>query len=1315
MFSTAVPIPSTSYRNPRRRQRPLDDTANHPRAKRQRSLLRDDEFQHHVVEEQSDVHSDIDEAEDENGMIPSEPTSPAIRSSNGIPLRGPKKIDNGGRIHAPGVLVNNDYYSIAHLPSLPDKVKETLRVPFRCVISPDTRYCLALTRENAIVWLLPSASAPSTPDDVSVLSFPNSSAHSSDLLPLGTLISVASHSQPGLLVVVPSTGEIIFWETVSNPTILGLIRQKQSAFRDVIPGLLSGEYAIEIVNVEPAGVILILSTGRLGHVSTRDSQGKPGISFQFLNGTSRSTGGGLLAGIKNVLSSASWRRNVVAAKAGKSYRRGQRALVVATTSGLIELWDIHWSNGGFLKTHADVIKAISKAFETNDSLGNYPNHAYQLVDLTFREDTENYATEPEGGENQYALWILVSVTLQQDATSYFLVGVDFHGLQVSVDRIYQLPRECSLSECTSLWTPRIYVPKPGNTGFVVFKTGFVLLSLAPFQESPSSQLLLGGESIPAPFQDYIRFRNGNCYAVIGCGLEFTQLDQQNPSCLVMVQNFGLIRISAHPRSISLSGVDEGRIPTKSRLEQVIFYDAESSPIDLTCYAGLHESPSVLEDAALQISNEVLRSSSKFVPTTIPSLDEQMKLRSAALHALATYVKEQHLQLSYATRWTLLSHAEKMAAHRAIWKAQENISKNSTTRGSRLEYILGQMGERFTTKPDPDAGEDDVIRYWFLHDTWRMEYIIPWILHGIQDTSNDGMRVDEQFVCQIWQASELSLAALETVFRYRAENESLYGLEGHRPDMNGAPVPNDTRLPAIWTAEKINYSETERLLDAELNTCLQLMRQTGPRTENSDQHALAIMERIKQNSPKTLKVLWQLYMERVHRCISQSSANEQDSGRELQKSYMAHRKTHLYKMAAMGLLEESVALAEDFHDMDALVELVVEMENRIGERHPAGAGDPRYDTEMASFQLRIDKYFHRFGASWATPFYTRQILAGHPETLLLMTPYQEHITRFLRDRPSYAKLGWMNEVLGERDYDRASKSLIEYATNYESSLWNKQVELAIGKLSRLATLEDSETQDLPSLQTDIKRFDDLSELARIQEMLYEHIAPVVHGAIDQSAELQLANEQLGKIVVHSKPALGEALRRGLAKLVAKCPAEPDELVDILTLIDPICVTESEDGEIVGHEFSLALRVLNLSDLSRQDPEYCRVLEKIIWRRCMIRDDWDSINSTKQKGDREVKSAIQSTALFKTLEDIKGFENEPDISSRLYAPSDVTDTDIFPHRLASRLLPENRARLSEDLGKEATLLCSYIEKDRLDDWYSWIVSVIWGKSSQSALWE
>jgi nuclear pore complex protein Nup133 len=221
-----------------------------------------------------------------------------------------------------------------------------------------------------------------------------------------------------LVVVQPTTGKIIFWEAISNASIRGLMKHKQNGIQGAIQGVLSGEYATEIVNAEPAGAIVTFSSGRFAHVTVRDPQGKPAIGAQFLKSTARPTGTGIFSGLRNALSSTPWKRRIVAAKAGRSTQRGQRDIVIATNSGTVEVWDTHWNHGNNLATTADVRRPIVQSLEQRNLGPNDDERSLQLLDFAIRDDEVDKGVT----ESQLSLWILLAVS-RGDQLSYFIVGV----------------------------------------------------------------------------------------------------------------------------------------------------------------------------------------------------------------------------------------------------------------------------------------------------------------------------------------------------------------------------------------------------------------------------------------------------------------------------------------------------------------------------------------------------------------------------------------------------------------------------------------------------------------------------------------------------------------------------------------------------------------------------------------------------------------------------------------------------------------------------------------------------------------------------
>src|SRR5699024_5544597 len=100
-----------------------------------------------------------------------------------------------------------------------------------------------------------------------------------------------------------------------------------------------------------------------------NSQGKPTVMANFLRHKSNYNNGGILDGIKNVLGGGFWRKDVAAARAGASHQRGQRDIIIASSTGLIESWDRHWSSGSILKRQFDIKKDLSELLSSGATDG----------------------------------------------------------------------------------------------------------------------------------------------------------------------------------------------------------------------------------------------------------------------------------------------------------------------------------------------------------------------------------------------------------------------------------------------------------------------------------------------------------------------------------------------------------------------------------------------------------------------------------------------------------------------------------------------------------------------------------------------------------------------------------------------------------------------------------------------------------------------------------------------------------------------------------------------------------------------------------
>jgi nuclear pore complex protein Nup133 len=348
----------------------------------------------------------------------------------------------------------------------------------------------------------------------------------------------------------------------------------------------------------------------------------------------------------------------------------------------------------------------------------------------------------------------------------------------------------------------------------------------------------------------------------------------------------------------------------------------------------------------------------------------------------------------------------------------------------------------------------------------------------------------------------------------------------------------------------------------------------------------------------------------------------------------------------------------------------------------------------------------------------------------MRKYQPFVTRFLRKSPAYLRLSWINDVVGEDDYDTAAASLEQLALSSETNLWSHQVEISLAKLGRLASWERSQPQDThPASREDIKRLDDHTAIDVIQQDLYNYIRPVFEGAIDKKAEVELALDYFGSYLSEDRPSLHEILNEALTTMINRQVVGADDLLDLLTLMGPAQTSEDKDSETHHEVFYQALQVLERGRYAQQNVSYESALRKLIWRRCMIRDDWEARGKAAEEANGNSDSSATETALHYTLglclgecclDVVAGMsltlstENREMTHLSLYqplSPAEALMSESESEVLVSRFRPEQRARIALDLQREDDLLRQYIEAGKLDFWYQNLLSTADARSSAS----
>ena len=119
---------------------------------------------------------------------------------------------------------------------------------------------------------------------------------------------------------------------------------------------------------------------------------------------------------------------------------------------------------------------------------------------------------------------------------------------------------------------------------------------------------------------------------------------------------------------------------------------------------------------------------------------------------------------------------------------------------------------------------------------------------------------------------------------------------------------------------------------------------------------------------------------------------------------------------------------------------------------------------------------------------------------------------------------------------------------------------------------------------------------------------------------------------NRPAVRRLLNYALAALLSNTTMAPAMLVDLFTLMGPRPYEGSvlNDPRIFNEKFGLALNVVETMPTdSIEDASLKETLQRIVWRRAMILDDWTLLNETAMRSDEGVAAAMGKTALYRPL--------------------------------------------------------------------------------------
>lgn len=1055
--------------------------------------------------------------------------------------------------------------------------------------------------------------------------------------------------------MMPVSGKISFWEHISSAATLDFIRQQRNGVEDTVPGLFGGEHVVDITKADTAGFILSLSSGRLAHLSVRDGQGKPSISIQFLQATWGQSSGAwpsVFGSIRNAIKSAVSRSDIAAVRVNPSSRPGPKNVVAATKAGRLHAWRVQRAGHHEIIANIDARESILAGLQTvlPPIQGNVD---FEVVDFTYI---------PRGIEAKYAgasrlsqaltmdedsvqhLLLLVSLSNKRQS-QYALVEVVVQGETLDVGMVRTISSYTTPVNPSATARTRLCLPRPGLVAFVVFDRAVVMASIAAPPETPDSQLQGENHILPATYEDVVDLRNEELLEIVGSGVEEPlgpgqepeaprshRVKIKNPTVLLMIRGVGVVRVA-------LTDVDKfasekpPEVTARNKLDQaVIFGLKDDNPLTFEGRREIPFSDEEIGEAALDLSHDILASNTSVLTALPASIEMNLRQRGSYLDKLMSHLNAQKVKLDRRTKWQLLFNAEKLNMARELWKLHETFlgERPTNDRKTVVSEVIECIAEEDKKNPDRNVGELDRARTWFVNDTGRMELFVPWTYQMIKHYHKEHLADDPALTRFLYEGVHVFYEILHGALEYRQRNLSFYGLGGEDVK-NGilSKKADYVGLPEFWTSTPFVTNNLLRLN----GLCQMWLKEYYPPQTAPGSPSSTLIESLRNMMPSLADQL----IVTVTELVSWAEPNGDEEtvlfSDRLRESVLGDLSDLILKLKDYGLWDDALRLAEKYISVKALAELVVgqikELRNQAKVRGLESRKAVEINNKLEDKKRLFTEYMDRYGASFAYEAYRLLLAYGGIQMVLEFAGSDKKgfATMFLRNDNRLGKISWINDIEREHDLDSAARTLISVGQK-EDQVWNKKIELSLGKLTLLAEGAGAEAEGNSALvrskaarcDNQLAQVDRDLEIVRIQDHIYQILVPAFQDAVDDVAAVDLAMQTFSPKIPKKHKVLLDDLQEDLCALVTHKAMQPLSLINLLTLI-----RVDEYGVEPGFLFFQALRLaeLGLKGKSREDAR------RLIWRRCYIRDDWTKVNYTENMSDQAVLSKLVETQPYCTM--------------------------------------------------------------------------------------
>ncbi|CAJ2503119.1 Uu.00g105130.m01.CDS01, partial [Anthostomella pinea] len=1322
-----TPAPATT--RGRRRQRPLssDNSAQQPKAKRQRHDRPTVTDQTYVdpnpapeTYEVKSARPSIVEVKQDGIEEP-----PAPKQDLSVRPKKSRPHDRFSKGDGSTLLSTNTAFDVRKLPALPDRLRLDATSRQRGWIDSSTGYALSLTHTHATVWPY-NTSTPSPESFTFTLPYP--SKHSTDPLPLGALVSPsASSSEPGLVVVMPASGKVTYWESISSATTLDFMRQQRNGVEDSIPGMFSGETAIQIINAESApGFVLAFSSGRMAYLSVRDAHGRPKVAVQFLRTSLGPSTSGFFGSLRHALSPA-LQGDIAAIRSERSPKQGECTVLAATAKGRIHSWRVH--RGGHhdvlaeVDARAPILEAIQQADKTAAEL---PSESLKLLDFCFvpkglphRYTEMSQLRQLPASEDHQHILLLTSLSSEYSCR-YTLVEIMIpNGAlpdnTVDVGMVRPISAFSTPPDARALAKPRLYLPRPTIIALLVFDHATVVVSIARPPDSPESQILEDNHILPSAFEDVVDLRQDHTLEIVGSGIEephmaglagdgvrASRVKTKNPSAVLLVRGSGTLRIAVTDVE-RFASEKPPTVTAKSKLEQAVFFGVkEDSPLVFDIHHDVRFTDREYGEAALEVSQEIVTSSGQHLQSLAARVDANIKERVRYLEKIMTHLNSLKVNLDRSTKWALLWNAEKMHIASTLWRKHEEFTqlRPAGSTKSIVAEIVEYIRSEEKSEPNAAKGEVDQLRHWFARDVDRMEVFVAWAYEVIKHNSRANLDAPS-LTRLIYEAADLYNSAIRDALAFRRSHLELYGLKGEKLE-NGIIAHDYAGLPSPWTC----YSPTVNNVKRQLELATEWVKEHWESPDSQVETLTALNQKTRDILPELTEIYLTVLQELARSFLASDDAKMSADGLKYESLYEQDRHSKVVLLSESKNWESAIRIAESHRSLPALAEILTREIDKLRDQLAACGGAPdevaRLESSMASKEEKIKDCFARYGQDFAFPFYEYLFTTYGVDALLEYDGEKTFKTMYLHSKPELAKISWINDVIAQEDIDHAADTLLDLGLVREQQVWNKKIELSLGKLARMA--ESSRPSSKASMSVQEVNVNGTAEDARvdaidreltiieIQNEFYDtQIRPVISVALDESEELGLVREAFPLKHPKKYKIISQIFEDALKRLLKHEALDPLTLIDLLTMAS----LPPETKEQIADQFFLAIQVAHngLNGAERAQAE------RLIWRRCYLREDWTRVNNTSLQNDDDVMDVLGQTDLFQVYCTLYASEQHTSNGTEFRRVAPRESLGVYTETLDRRFEKMDkgfREKLLDAMRWEDNALCKHVEKHRLDEW-------------------